>query len=161
MGNGIGDLKNVTATASARVSVDTQRQMLNQLRSVPSFEGLRNNSDASSQAFVAQMDGFRSQISSPAYEEVVKQQFASAAADSPGISTDAVRDQVKKLFEESPMLKTVLSNIALVVSIGLLFSFLFLNSLVIKPLAGIFGWISAIVFSALSKTLASRAQAAE
>jgi hypothetical protein len=143
--NGAADLQEAMIRTNADISVRTQREMLDQITSLDSFAGLRENTDASSQSFVAQMDAVDAQINAPGYGEMVRTQFQNQVATQPA-STEPLRAELKKTLSEQAIFKAMLDNIALILSVGLVFSFLFVNSMVIRPVAGIIGWGFGLLF---------------
>ncbi len=144
---GSGSLESLSqqvAVSSAKVAVESQTALLDQLISTTAFNQLKENSDSASAQFVAVMTVTQTELSSPAYLQKVENEFAQAAANAQPDET-LISESVRGMLLNNQWLRMAVENLAIIWSIGLLFSCLFLNSLIIRPAGALFGAVFSFV----------------
>ncbi|MBS3061475.1 MAG: hypothetical protein J4215_02740 [Candidatus Diapherotrites archaeon] len=144
----VDQLKTALAKNSARVSVQSQTMLLTQIMSTPAFNDLRSNQDQKSRVFVATMEGTLDQVSSSEYLQRFEEEFVKDAQKIE-VEVPQVKSTVVDLFNQNPFFKAMMDHLALVVSISLLILFLTLNSLIIRPVGALSGWVFNQAFESL------------
>ncbi|MFH0954778.1 MAG: hypothetical protein V1777_01630 [Candidatus Micrarchaeota archaeon] len=142
-GNSTGNLKTQLSDSLAETSVQSQRQLLNQLVLLPQYTALRDDmQNTKTQAFVSVMGQLQSTVNSDSYKKTIQDQIEQQTA---GVTVNPA-EVFNKVKENFPLFTAFGEWLWLIFGVGLASMFLFFSSFILAPLGMVYGFLLNKIF---------------
>ncbi|MBI4044151.1 MAG: hypothetical protein HY392_00410 [Candidatus Diapherotrites archaeon] len=135
--------------SAANVYIQGQQQSAQSLVNSPVFEKLAQKEDPDVQAFVVATNALVEQIYSDEYRQQVEEQFRENAEDK--IREQDISGSFNRIKQSMPLLVLIEENYWLIAGFIVASLYLFASSVIIKPLAGLYGFLLGLFVQNLEK----------
>lgn len=143
------DLTDDLSKSAANVYIQGQQQSAQSLVNSPLFEKLTQKEDPDVQAFVLATNALVDQIYSAEYRAKVEEQFRENAEGQ--IDQQDLSSSFDKIKQSMPLLVLIEENYWLIAGFIVASLYLFASSIIIKPLAGLYGFLLGLFVQNLEK----------